>query len=162
MASSCLTEDRRHVVVTTPCSWCDVGHVLEVIGDSASYGIGYADWVLRVCAPPPVSRYMNGGTPTVLTETVVVEARRIHAAASEVGGDRVGHDQVVVDPVAGVRRAGHDPPDELPVRPSSTNPCSSMSSACRSKRTARALAVAPAGARTIACVFGSAVGRAGS
>lgn len=29
-----------------------------VIGSSATWGIDYSDWVLRVCAP--ASRYMNG------------------------------------------------------------------------------------------------------
>jgi hypothetical protein len=49
MASSRLTDDGR-VIITTPATWCDVGHVLYVIGSSASYGIAPSDWVLRLVA----------------------------------------------------------------------------------------------------------------
>jgi hypothetical protein len=42
MASSRLTDDGR-VIITAPATWCDVGHVLYVIGSSASYGIAPSD-----------------------------------------------------------------------------------------------------------------------
>jgi hypothetical protein len=51
--------DAGRVIVTTPGTWCDVGHVLYLIGDSATYGIAPADWVLRLVACRP----MNGGKP---------------------------------------------------------------------------------------------------
>jgi hypothetical protein len=47
MASSRLTEDGR-CIVTTPCSWCEVGHVLYPMGSAATYGIAPADWVTRL------------------------------------------------------------------------------------------------------------------
>jgi hypothetical protein len=49
MASSRLTEDGR-VIVTTPATWCDVGHELYVLGSGATYGIRPSDWVLRLVA----------------------------------------------------------------------------------------------------------------
>jgi hypothetical protein len=58
MASSCLTEDGR-CIVTTPCSWCEVGHVLYTMGSSATYGIRPSDWVLRLVA----GYHANGGKP---------------------------------------------------------------------------------------------------
>jgi hypothetical protein len=57
MASSRLTEDGR-CIVTTPCSWCEVGHVLYTMGNSATYGIRPSEWVLRL-----VAGYHSTGRP---------------------------------------------------------------------------------------------------
>jgi hypothetical protein len=52
MPSSRLTDDGR-CVVTTPASWCSPGYAFRVVASSATYGIGHADWVLRLLQPSP-------------------------------------------------------------------------------------------------------------
>jgi hypothetical protein len=58
LASSRLTDDGR-VIITTPATWCDLGHVLYVIGSSASCAIPPADWAVRLFSGHP----SNGGKP---------------------------------------------------------------------------------------------------
>ena len=84
------------MIVTTPASWCDVGHTLYVIGSAAEYGIRYADWVDRLLRPHP---NLNGngkahgfGVDTRAAEQRLLEALRngtVHESLVDVEEPRV-------------------------------------------------------------------------
>jgi hypothetical protein len=89
MASSRLTDDGR-VIITAPATWCDVGHVLYVIGSSASYGIAPSDWVLRLVA----GYHANNGRPY----GEGVEVRPAYEALLEALANGSVHPSLVAEP----------------------------------------------------------------
>jgi hypothetical protein len=54
------------VTVTTPASWCEVGHRLYTLASAATYGIDHADWCLRLLRPqaPPRGKAWSVGVDT--------------------------------------------------------------------------------------------------
>jgi hypothetical protein len=88
MPSSRLTEDGR-VVVTTPCTWCEVGHELYVIGSAAEYVIDRSDWVRRLLQPPP---------PPSLRRVNEVDVRRGEALLEQLYSGEI-HPALVAEPL---------------------------------------------------------------
>jgi hypothetical protein len=43
------------VTITTPASWCEVGHTLYAMGSGHTYGISHSDWALRLLRPQALS-----------------------------------------------------------------------------------------------------------
>ncbi len=91
MPSSRLTDDGR-VIVTTPCAWCEVGHVLYTTASAASYGIAPSEWVLRLVA----GYHSNGGKPW----GEGVDVRPAYAALLEALANGSVHESLVAEPRA--------------------------------------------------------------
>jgi hypothetical protein len=89
MASSRLTDDGR-CIITTPATWCDVGHELYVLGSGAIYGIRPSDWVLRLVA----GYHSSNGRPW----GEGVDVRPAHEALLEALANGSVHPSLVAEP----------------------------------------------------------------
>jgi hypothetical protein len=80
MCGSRLSGDGKRVIVTTPGSWAEVGHELEVLADTASFGIRHSDWILRLAgrfpAPGKYEAILVRGAEEALKEAL--QSRQIH------------------------------------------------------------------------------------
>lgn len=48
MCSSRLSSHGKRVIVTVPDAFTETGHVFGVVGNTGTFGIRHADWVLRL------------------------------------------------------------------------------------------------------------------
>jgi hypothetical protein len=90
MPSSRLTEDGR-CIITTPASWCDVGHELRVAWSAHSFEVSPADWLLRLVQPHPRPASPPGAPDERHAEALLLEALRdgtVHPGLVEGAGGR--------------------------------------------------------------------------
>jgi hypothetical protein len=88
MPSSKIDHETGIVTITTPGRTSSVGDRLFVWGSAATFGIGYADWVLRLVDPLPPWRGQTSGMPNhKLAEERLLEQLRsgeVHRSLVEV------------------------------------------------------------------------------